>query len=84
MTRIVLHVDRLLLRGVRSEDRAAIADALRGGLAQQFSRPDAAAQLSERGDVERVHAPIVRVPANATPALIGRAVARGIGRGVTS
>jgi hypothetical protein len=84
VTRIVLHVDELVLRDVRRQDRAAIADSLRRELAHVLRTPGAAEQLSARGAVDRLHVPAVQISTAASPARLGRAVARGIGRGLTS
>jgi hypothetical protein len=83
MSRIVLHVDALLLRGVRRQDRAAVAEAIRGELARVLQGPGMAARLRQRALVDRLHVPAVRIAAGGAPAM-GRAVARGIGRGLTS
>jgi hypothetical protein len=84
VTRIVLHVDTLVLRGFHRGDRAAIAASLGAELARALGGPDGASRLARRRDVDRVHVPVLRVPAAATPARVARLVARGIGQGLRS
>lgn len=79
MKRIVLHVDRLVLNGIRREEGAAFAESLRRELTRQFSTPDAARQLASHGNTPRVTLPVIRV--HAAPAVqTGAQVARGIAR----
>jgi hypothetical protein len=84
MTRLVLHIEALVLRGVQRQDRATLADSLRQELAHALTAPDAAARLAGRGSIDRLHVPTVRVENAASPARLAQAVARGIGRGLQS
>lgn len=47
--KVVLHIDRLVLRGVPADERDALASGLRSALERELSRPGVAAQLVERG-----------------------------------
>jgi hypothetical protein len=86
-TRVVVSIDRLVLRGFRPEDRHAIAEGVRAELARQLERdlaaPAAAEQLARRGDVGRLVADGVplppRAPATQVGARVGRAVAGALG-----
>lgn len=74
MTRVVLHINRLVLRGVDPADAGAVATALRTELAQLL-RADAGATLADRAVLRagRVHL----APDNPGAAL-GRSVAARI------
>jgi hypothetical protein len=84
MTRVVLHIQELVLRGVQRQDRATMASSLRQELAHALTAPDVAARLAGRGAIDRLRVPTVRVANAASPARLARAVARGIGRELTS
>jgi hypothetical protein len=84
MRQIVLHVDELRLRGVRRQDRLAIANSLCRELTQALAAPDAVVRLSGRGAVDRLHVPTVHIADATSPAHLGQAVARGIGRELRS
>jgi len=51
MTRIVIHVDRLVLSGFAPEDRAAIAAGLQQELARMLAAPGAAERLAGLGNL---------------------------------
>ncbi len=84
MSRIVIHIDRLLLRGFRRTDRHAIADGLRTELAQYFAEPGAAHMLAARGDQSYLKPGTLRIGSRATPARVGVQAGRAIARGLTS
>ena len=78
MTRIVLHIDRLVLDGVDRSDAAAVADGLRRELRRLLSDPaltDGFAHSIDRLDLGR------RPVANASGRSLGHALARAIVRG---
>jgi len=76
--RVVLHIDRLSLRGVPPEQRDAVVESLREGLTQAFAQPGVAAQWAASGHRERVRG---QLPAPAEPASLGRDAARHIAGG---
>ena len=80
MKRLVLHVERLVLRGVPYPDRHAIANALQAELSRLLARPEAdssrIAAVDSAPPARPVAAPIAR---DATPAQLGRAVAGAVG-----
>ena len=84
MTHIVLHVERLCLKGFRHTDRDALAESLRAELGRQFGESEAAKLLAVRSNRARVRIPEVRLPAAAKAAQVGTLVARGIARGLKS
>jgi hypothetical protein len=84
MSRIIVHIDRLVLHGFRHADRHAIADGLRTELGQYFAGPDAARLLTSRGDLPHLKPGDFRVGLRATPARIGSQAGRAIGKGLKS
>jgi hypothetical protein len=54
MTRVIVHVDRLVLRGLPPEKRDAIAVALRERLEQTFGSRETVQQLGTLGNVPRL------------------------------
>lgn len=79
MKRVIVHIDRLLLRGFRRDDRHSLTEGLRGELGRQLATPDALRLFMSRGDVSRLEVG-VRVEAKAKAADIGVQAARGIAR----
>ncbi len=75
--RVVLHIDRLVLRGVDPADAAAVALALRTELGSLLA-PDAGAALAAQGSVAVRRVPQLSLAPGADPAALGRAVAAGI------
>lgn len=82
MKRVVLHIDSLVLKGFRHEDRQGIAEGLQQELARLFADPQAARQLSENGDVSRLRVGSIHISQNSKPQHIGSQVAQGIGKGM--
>lgn len=80
MTRLVLHIDRLVLRGIDPHDAQSIAAALQAELQRRLATPGGADTLVEGGDRARLrletHA-VAQAPARRGRAL-GRAIADGI------
>ena len=77
MTRIVLHIDRLVLRGVDPADAGAVAAALRAELGQRL-QADAAAALAGQGDRAVLRAGRVQLAPGDHGQALGRAVAARI------
>jgi hypothetical protein len=78
MTRLVLHIDRLQLRGIPPEQREAVVAALRDELGRAFAEPGVAEQWAARGDRDRVG---LRLPQTGEPATLGREAARQLAKG---
>lgn len=51
MTRVIVHIDRLVLKGFRPEDRHAIAEGLRQELGRALGEAGMAERLGGRGDL---------------------------------
>jgi hypothetical protein len=83
MTRVVVHIDRLVLKGARPEDRHAIAQGLQDELSRVFGERDAVARLRSLGDVPQIKVGGVAVERGGLPQRLGQSVAQGIGRGIS-
>ena len=82
MNRIILHIDKLVLRGFNHEDRQGIAEGLQQELVRMFADPQAAQQLTANGDVSRLRIGSIRIGQNSKPQHVGSQVAQGIGKGM--
>jgi hypothetical protein len=79
MERILVHIDSLVLKGFRYEDRHAIAAALQNELARMLTATGSARHVAALGNPARVRAGDIRVASSATARQVGAAVARHIG-----
>ncbi len=82
MRRVVLHIERLVLRGINRADATAVAAALDTELRSLFGTPDATRVLTGRTDVDRLSTGPLRVPPGGGAAVLGSAVANRIVRGM--
>ena len=80
MSRIVLHIDRLVLRGIGDGDARAFAAGLERELRRQLAS-QGGTSLAAGGDRDRVRVPRLTVPSRQPPASMGRAVAGAVLRG---
>lgn len=83
MKRVIVHIDRLVLKGFRPQDRHAIAAGLEQELAVMFADPQAVRRLTERGDLSRLRVGGVRIDQGLKPQDVGVQTVRGIGREMT-
>ncbi len=84
MKRVVLHIDRLELRGFAAGDVAAVSAGLRAELQSRLGGDAAIAALSRHQASDVVRAGTVRVRHGGGPDAVGRAVAGRIVRGAGS
>ena len=80
MKRVVVHIDRLVLKGFRHEDRQAIVAGLQDELGRVFADREAVSLLRARGDVSRLQVGGVPVEQGSRPQRVGENVAKGIGK----
>jgi len=80
MTRVIVHIERLVLKGFRRGDRHAVAQGLQVELERALSGRDAASRLRGLGDVPRLQVGAVPLEQGASPQRVGEGVAQGIGR----
>jgi hypothetical protein len=83
MKRVIVHIDNLVLKGFKHEDRHAIAAGLQQELSLLFTDPQAAQQLTAKGDVSRLPVGSININPGAKPQSVGVEAARGIGREMT-
>ncbi|CAH1905566.1 conserved hypothetical protein [Candidatus Nitrotoga sp. HW29] len=82
MKRVVLHIDSLVLKGFRYEDRHGIAEGLQQELSRMLADPQAAQQLTASGDMPRLRIGNISIGQNSKPQRVGSQVAQGIGKGM--
>jgi hypothetical protein len=80
MKRVVVHIDRLVLKGFRHEDRYAIATGLQQELGCVFADREAVSLLRAMGDVSQLQVGGVSIEHGSRPQRVGENVAQGIGR----
>lgn len=83
MTRVIVHIERLVLKGFQPGDRHAVAQGLQAELERVLSGRDAASRLRGLGDVPGLQVGGVPVEQGANPQRVGESVAQGIGRKIT-
>ena len=74
MSRIVLHIDRLVLRGIEPDDATAFAEALRAELQRQLTAHGAQA-LQRHDGLARLRPDPVRIAPHSSSEQLGQAVA---------
>ena len=80
MTRVIVHIDRLVLSGFRHEDRHAIAAGLQQQLGHVFADRETLALVRDGGDAARLQVGGVHIEHGLKPQRIGESVAQGIGK----
>ncbi|HEF4760895.1 TPA: hypothetical protein SAN82_003342 [Pseudomonas putida] len=78
MTRIVLHIDRLVLRGIDQADAEAFTQALRDELSRQLETGLVGRGLRTFGDRYRLDAGRIHITRNDDAQALGRAIAARI------
>jgi hypothetical protein len=82
--RVVVHIDRLVLRGIRPEDRHQVAERLRTELAASLGESQAAAGIGRIGAIAHLRAGRFSVVPGATPGALGTGAARSIRQAIRS
>lgn len=80
--RVIVHIDSLVLKGIRHEDRHAVALGLQEQLTEMLSAPGMAEGLGQIGHIPRLRVGPMNVATDARPRHIGIAAANGIGKGL--
>ena len=83
MKRVVVHIDRLVLKGFRHEDRHAIAWGLQDELGRVFGDRETVSHLSAMEGVPQLRVGGVQIEHGSKPQRVGENVARGIGKEIT-
>lgn len=81
--KLVLHIDRLVLRGVPEEQRDAWVSALQSAFQESLSQPGAADPWSKVGTRERIRVPGFHAEPGAAPRQVGHAAVAALNREVT-
>jgi hypothetical protein len=76
--KIVVHIDRLVLRGFERAERHVLAAALERELARALAAPDGAERLASHGHLARLQVPDVRL--GGVAAQQGAQLGRSIGK----
>jgi hypothetical protein len=82
MKRVVVYIDRMILKGFRNADAHAIGEAMRGELAQSLAHPATGQQLASLGQVSSLDAGKVRLAPGAKPQRLGISAGRAIAKGI--
>ena len=84
MKRVVVHIERLVLRGFGEADRGELAQGLQETLAAELGQRGVAQRLSAPREVPRVDAGTVRIARGSRASRIGGDVAKAIVKGITT
>jgi hypothetical protein len=84
MNRVVLHIDRLVLRGFDRDDQTGIAEGLREELGRLLATPQAAQALMAQHSVPRLKIAALRIAPGARATAVGEQTAQGIVRRIGS
>jgi len=82
MKRVVVHIDRMVLKGLRNADAHAIGEGMRGELARLFADPAAGERLTSLGHVSSLHAGKVRLGHVTEPQQLGISAGRAAAKGI--
>ena len=80
MKRVVVHIDRLVLKGFRPEDRHAVATGLQQELGRVFADREVVSLLTAARGVPRLQVGGVPIGHGSRPQRVGESVAQGVGK----
>ena len=83
MKRVVVHIDRMVLKGFRNADSQAIGEGMRGELARLLADPVTGERLASLGHVSRIQAGKINFTEVAKPRRSGISAARAIAKGIS-
>ncbi|ODT45714.1 MAG: hypothetical protein ABS70_02490 [Nitrospira sp. SCN 59-13] len=83
MKRVIVNIDRLVLKGFRFEDRQAVAQGLQEQLTRLLTDPGMAERIGTIGNLSRLRVAPIHVAPETKPHDVGSAAANGIGRGLS-
>ena len=78
MRRVVVDIERLVLRGFRAEERHEIGAGLQLEMGRLFGDASAVARLKSLGDVRRLSVSGTPIEQGSTPRRVGQSVAQSI------
>jgi hypothetical protein len=82
MRRVLVHIERLVLKGFRDADAHAISEGMRGELARVLADPATGERLASLSHMSALHAGKVRLAPEARPQLLGIAAGRALANGI--
>lgn len=80
MRRVIVNIDRLVLRGVRYEDRHAAAARLRRELAELLASGELVDRIAAGGDIARLRLEAEPLRAVQAPSALASGAVRAVGR----
>jgi hypothetical protein len=83
MSRVIVNIDRLVLKGFRYEDRRAVATGLERELSRLLADDAWVERLAASGDVANVRLQTGLIRSDAPPHQVGASAARAIRRSVS-
>lgn len=82
MTRVIVHIDKLVLRGIDRADTAEISAGIRAQLKSQLVEPGGVETLATVGDRSRIQAGTAQVDQACVASSLGRNIGNRIAKGV--
>jgi hypothetical protein len=82
MRRVLVHIERLVLKGFRDADAHAIGEGMRGELARALADPATGERLASLSHMSALHAGKVRLAPEVRPQLLGIAAGRALAKGI--
>jgi hypothetical protein len=83
MKRVVLHIDRLILKGLGNTNPHAIGEGMRGELARLLADPAAGERLASLGHVSRLGAGRISFAQDVKPQWLGISIGHAIAKGMS-
>jgi hypothetical protein len=83
MRRVVVHIDRMVLKGFGNADAQAISEGMRAELARLLAQPATSDRLASLGHVSSLHAGKIRLGHDAKPQGVGVSAGRAIAKGIS-
>jgi hypothetical protein len=83
MRRVVVHIDRMVLKGFGNADAQAVGEGMRTEFARLLARPATGEKLASLGHVPSLQAGQIRLGHDARPQAVGLSVGRAIAKGIS-
>jgi hypothetical protein len=83
MTRVVVHIDSMVLNGFGNADSRAIGDGMRDELARLLSDPVVSKRLASIGNMSSLDAGTISLAQGGRPQRLGMSAGRAIVRGLS-
>jgi hypothetical protein len=83
MRRVVVHIDRMVLRGFGNADAQAVGEGMRSELARLLAQPPTGEKLASLGHVSSLHAEKIRLGHDARAQAVGLSAGRAIAKGIS-